>query len=169
MTKGWTKNLQRQKHNFLQHKQQQQTVQLQAPKVLRKPVYVAGCREDEYSLLPLKALAQKSLLESRRSNTGWTGRVLYTSHWCLLCSSAPVKGSTRHSNAAAEAAHFSAMTAREKDSVWPHLSHQVKRWSSSRKDAAQRPCVPLHSPRLLSPWSTDFPLAGWLPRCPKSQ
>jgi len=77
-------------------------------------------------------------------------RVLYTSHRCLLCWSAPVKGNACHSNATVEATHFSTMPAGEKDSVQPHLSHQVLRWTSSRKDATQ-------SSKAL--WSAVLPMA----------
>lgn len=68
----------------------------------------------------------------RRGNVVCTGRVLYIRHWCLLCPSTPAKGSTSHSHTAAEITHSSVMPAGEKDSVWPHLSHQVL-WVTSSK------------------------------------
>lgn len=63
VTKSWIKNHQNFKYSFLQLKYQQQTVQLQMPNVLAKAVYTAGHRQHEYSLLPYKPLAHKSLLE----------------------------------------------------------------------------------------------------------
>lgn len=67
VTKSWIKNRQNFKYSLLQLKYQQQTLQLQMFNVFGISVYTARHRQHEYSLLPHKPLAHKSLLEREKA------------------------------------------------------------------------------------------------------
>lgn len=153
VTKSRIKDHQNFEYNFLQLKCQQQTLQPQMPNVLGRSVYTAGHRQHEYSFLPHKPLAPRSLLE-REEAMLFVLAESCTPDTGVSCAH-PLQQRGAHPIAALLLRLHIPLPCQQETRIQYGLIFLIKWYEQPPPDIVQ-----LHFLRLSDLWSRGFPSAG---------